>query len=197
MIGMVGKVFDEEFSGKGVGYEEMIALQAKLGLGEVPQSWAVSVNLGNSMHVDANDGARSFAMWVARHGYEGASCSWWLLFPRHGVAVAITHGTFISWDGRVAPHATASPCVADGDALVSLFTTVPLDLISMRERHCHCHTALSDRQTQGHELGPNRAHAFFASLSRGMLVGLRTTLKMPSSIGINRSESKSKRRRWG
>ena len=41
-----------------------------------------------------------------------------------------------------------------------------------------------------------RAQQFLASLSHGMLVGLRTTLKMPPSLQ-KKFESKSARRRWG
>ena len=41
--------------------------------------------------------------------------SWYLLFPRHGLAIELCHGCWISWDGRVQPHCTAVPDVAEGD----------------------------------------------------------------------------------
>ena len=124
-----GRAFTSHFGGRGVGYEEMLVEQHRLWphAPPWPMCWAASFDLGNAMHVDVRDGWRCYAVWVSRLGYAGLgrSSRWWLLFPRHGLAVALVHGTYISWDGRVQHHCTAVPNVAPGDRLLSLFWYSP------------------------------------------------------------------------
>ena len=71
---------------------------------------------------------------MCRHGHASKSRHWWLLFPQHGVAVQLMHGTWVSWDGRSAPHCTAVPDVAAGDCLMSLFCSLPADAVGVLER---------------------------------------------------------------
>ena len=109
-----GARLGEHFVGRDVGWEGMLQKQQELwprrGGHTGPRCFSASDGLGNAMHYD-NDGHRSFAAWVAKCGHRGASSGWWFLLPRHGVAVELVHGTFISWDGRAQPHCTAVPQV--------------------------------------------------------------------------------------
>ena len=70
--------------------------------------------------------AKSFA-----NGSSQRACGWWFLFLEHGVAVALAHGMWISWDGRSQPHCSAVPCVPKGDRLLSLFASLPANLCSV------------------------------------------------------------------
>ena len=124
-----GRIFKEHFGGKDVGYDDMIAKQKTVWptkcpsrLTDHPRSYSASCNLGNELHRD-NDAARSFAVWVNEKGDK--SKSWYLLFPEWEVAIEVTHGTWISWNGRYCGHCTAVPNVAAGDSLLSLFCTIP------------------------------------------------------------------------
>ena len=73
---------------------------------------------------------------------------WWFLFPNHGVAVELAHGTWMSWDGRVQPHCSSVPCFAEDDELLSLFASLPNNLCSVFEREQACGDAIKARQAQ-------------------------------------------------
>ena len=75
-----------------------------------------------------------YAVWLSKIGHAGSSRSWWLLFPRHGVAVELCHGCRILWDGRQQPHCTAVPDVAKGDWLISLFCSMPTSAMNVLEQ---------------------------------------------------------------
>ena len=145
----------------------------------------VSFDLSNSMHVDSRDGRRSYAVWLSRLGYAGLgqSSHWWLLFPRHGLAVALVHGTYISWDGRAQHHCTAVPNVAPGDRLLSLFCSLPADCRKANERALMGVEALR-------EGGP-----VFARLALGMLVMFRQV--DPKRASAPQPKSKAAKRAWG
>mmetsp|Transcript_15658 Transcript_15658/g.35070 ORF Transcript_15658/g.35070 Transcript_15658/m.35070 type:complete len:430 (-) Transcript_15658:64-1353(-) len=190
------EVFTEHFSGRGVGYKEMLAEQGRLLGGEHQKCWAVSSGFGSSEHVDA-DGSRSYAVWVARHGHASQSGSWWLLFPRHGVAVQLIHGTWISWDGRAAEHCTAVPAVDVGDSLMSLFCALPKDVVGVRERVIAGVQELRERSSPNPSpnpepsVGHGEGHALFARLRDGVEVVYRWTGEAPEHL------SKRARVRWG
>ena len=187
-----GEVFTSHFSGRGVGYEEMLAEQGRLLGGEHPLCWDVSSGLGNSEHVDA-DGSRSYAVWVAGAGHASQSSSWWLLFPRHGVAVQLIHGTWISWDGRVAEHCTAVPALDPGECLMSLFCALPRDVVGVRERTVAGVQALRERSSPNPEPKPGvgQGHALYARLRDGVEVVYRWTGEAATHL------SKRARVRWG
>ena len=133
-----GQIFEKHFGGKDVGYHDMIAKQKTVWptncpsrLSDHPRSYSASCNLGNELHRD-NDAARSFAVWVNEKGDE--SKSWYLLFPEWEVAIEVTHGTWISWNGRYCGHCTAVPNVAAGDSLLSLFCTIPQRLYTFLKK---------------------------------------------------------------
>ena len=72
----------------------------------------MSVDLGNASHIDFNDGSQGFSLWGEE--FPGRGTNWFLVMPNiHGVrpqgdqwipfaglAIRITDGVSISWDGR-------------------------------------------------------------------------------------------------
>ena len=133
-----GTIFCNHFIDRNVGFEEMMSRQMMLWPHDpsksyeywCPRCWNASENLGNEMHRD-KDGDRSFAVWVNSKG--DASTSWYLLFPEWEVAIEMTNGTWISWDGRFCGHCSAVPVVAQGDRLLSLFCSLPKNLCNHLE----------------------------------------------------------------
>lgn len=113
-------------------------------------------------------------------------------------------GTWISWDGRCVEHCTACPDVADGDALVSLFCSLPERTCNALERRQMCESVLTERGAEltegqraelmlGCDVGDSfgRARELMASLSEGMTVRYRWALPCPEGMG------KRQRVRWG
>ena len=189
-----GRAFDTHFRGRGVGWEEMLQEQRRLwpnGTPWWPQHWDASWNLGNAMHCDA-DGARSYAVWLSEKQYQGASGDWWLLFPMHSLAIALAHGTWISWDGRCQPHCTAVPSVAEGDRLLSLFCSLPANLLKVQERSLIGRSELHMRSELPEAL---RGRALFESLHEGQEVMYRYT--KPLAEAKAKAMGRKARREWG
>jgi hypothetical protein len=79
----------------------------------------MSVDLGNASHYDFNDGSQDFSLWG--EDFPGGGTNWFLVMPNiHGVrprgnqwipfaglAILITDGVSISWDGRNIRHCTS------------------------------------------------------------------------------------------
>ncbi|KAI2496633.1 hypothetical protein MHU86_17892 [Fragilaria crotonensis] len=82
----------------------------------------VSVDLSNSTHYDVNDASQGFSIWTEDE--PGSTRNWFFILPNvygkrpdgmggekgamfHGVAIRLTHGVLISWDGRVIRHGTS------------------------------------------------------------------------------------------
>ena len=187
---VAGKIFSQQFEGQGVGYEEMLEEQARLwpnGTPPWPTHWDASWDLGNSMHRDA-DGARSFAIWMSAKGSAGASRDWWLLFPRHGVAVALAHMACVSWHGAECDHCSSFPDVAPGDELLSLFTSLPANAIKSLQRNMGAAAAMQERMEDGEAV---QGRKLFDSLAVGTRVLYKFTTKAPAGA------SKAARRKWG
>jgi hypothetical protein len=75
----------------------------------------MSVNLTNASHFDVWDASPGFSVWTET--IPGAAKNWYFVMPNvvgvdeagnniHGLAVKLTHGVAISWDGRVLRHCT-------------------------------------------------------------------------------------------
>jgi hypothetical protein len=84
----------------------------------------VSCNLHNSAHYDVNDATPGFAVWT--ESQPGDTKFWYFILPQvygrradgstyNGVAIKLTHGVAISWDGRRIKHCTAMKRVIKGD----------------------------------------------------------------------------------
>jgi hypothetical protein len=89
----------------------------------VSHSMDISVDLANSSHYDSNDASLGFTIWT--EDVPGSTKNWYFVLPNvygkwplgmragkksltyQGVAIKLTHGTMISWDGRVIRHATS------------------------------------------------------------------------------------------
>ena len=188
-IEVAGAIFSRHFIGREVGFEGMLDLQRSTwpsGTPPWPQCWAISQNLGNAMHVDP-DGARSYAVWLSAKGNAACSQHWWFLFPTHGVAIQVIHGTWISWDGRVAPHCSVVPQVALGDELLSMVCTLPGGAVRVLQRAQRCERELSRRCDAG--VG---GKTFYGSLEVGMHVHYRKVDTAPKGM-----TNKTALRKWG
>ena len=185
---IAGGIFGRHYVGKGLGYEQMVEEQQRLWRSPPwPVCWDVSCDLGNSCHRDP-DGWRSYAVWVrSGGGVAPQSDRWWMLFPRHGVAVAIVHGTWISWHGRKLSHCTAVPRVAGGERLLSVFCSMPADLMKVSERRVDCQAVLQQRASGEGE----RGRALFDTLRMDMHVLYRTFPRIPAHVS-----GKAAQRKW-
>ena len=87
----------------------------------------------NASHFDVWDASPGFSVWTET--IPGAAKNWYFIMPNvvgvdeagnnfHGLAVKLTHGVAISWDGRVLRHCTslcAEPSASDGEEQNLLF----------------------------------------------------------------------------
>jgi len=181
----------------GVEFEELLEDQNRLWGAKSrpwPLCWDMSDGLGNAMHVDP-DGHRSYAVWLSALGHAGASRSWYLLFPRHGLAIELCHGCWISWDGRVQPHCTAVPDVAEGDRLMSLFCSLPANAMNVLERAHSWRDVMHDRQAPlipGVRDRVLRGRELFDCLTKGMDVVYSYVKEAPDHL-----RSKAAKMKWG
>ena len=88
-----------------------------LGFARVSHTMDVSVDLSNASHYDVNDASQSFSIWTEDFPY--TTSNWYFVLPNvygkkspngrtyNGVAIKLTHGTLISWDGRLIRHCTS------------------------------------------------------------------------------------------
>lgn len=76
----------------------------------------MSVNLGNSSHYDVHDASQGYSVWTEE--MQGLGANWFFILPNlhgtrpdgrpfAGVAIRLSHGVAISWDGRVIRHCTS------------------------------------------------------------------------------------------
>ena len=83
----------------------------------VTHSMDLSVNLSNSSHYDVNDASQGFSIWTEEK--PGTTGNWYFVLPNlhgtfpdskreyFGIAIKLTHGVLISWDGRLIRHCTS------------------------------------------------------------------------------------------
>ena len=86
----------------------------------------MSVNLGNASHYDVHDASQGYSVWT--EDVPGCGKNWYFILPNvygrrpqvrradgcrvdgaefRGLAIKLTHGVAISWDGRVIRHCTS------------------------------------------------------------------------------------------
>jgi hypothetical protein len=167
ILGKCKKIFNEQFGGKHVGYEQ---LQQQLrevfvDCNNAPMCYITSKNLSNSEHLDTKDYSRSYAFWVTEHDYEGA----YLLFPQWGLAIELCHGRYISWNGKECAHCTSVPNKSDIGVptdIYSLFTALPKDIYNESVKKAKFDKVIETRHTGGVEM----CNTFFESLRVGMTV---------------------------
>jgi hypothetical protein len=76
----------------------------------------MSVDLGNASHFDVHDASQGYSVWT--EDLRGCGENWFFILPNlhgtrpdrtpfAGVAIRLTHGIAISWDGRIICHCTS------------------------------------------------------------------------------------------
>jgi hypothetical protein len=87
------------------------------GVCRVTHSMDLSINLANSTHYDSNDGSHGLSIWTEE--YPGTTEDWYFILPNmrgkfpgtdreyNGIAIKLSHGVLIGWDGRVIRHGTS------------------------------------------------------------------------------------------
>ena len=83
----------------------------------VTLSMDLSVNLANSTHFDVNDASQGFSIWTEDH--PGSTDDWYFVLPNmkgkfpgtereyNGIAIKLSDGVLIGWDGRLIRHGTS------------------------------------------------------------------------------------------
>ena len=83
----------------------------------VTLSMDLSINLANSSHYDVNDASQGFTIWT--EDYPGSTKDWYFVLPNMkgkypgtdreytGIAIKLSHGVLIGWDGRLIRHGTS------------------------------------------------------------------------------------------
>jgi hypothetical protein len=140
-LSSAGKIFADQFGGRKILYNEMMSSQSAIwpknkvmDCPSYPMTWMVSIDLGNPMHVDSNDGSYSYACWFTNPPQHKTKTTW-LLFPEWGVAIQLSHGTWISWNGKHCAHCSSVPREEiDNFHIYSLFTSQPKDLCQFLEK---------------------------------------------------------------
>jgi hypothetical protein len=76
---------------------------------------SVSIDLANASHYDVHDASYGYSIWTEKK--PGTATNWYFVLPNmiplikgnqtNGIAVKLSHGTIISWDGRIHRHCTS------------------------------------------------------------------------------------------
>ena len=84
--------------------------------GHISHTMDQSVDLANSSHCDGNDASKCFTIWT--EDISGSTEGWYFVLPNvhgkragggglfDGLAIRLSHGVLISWDGRLVRHGT-------------------------------------------------------------------------------------------
>ena len=88
------------------------------GICRVTLSMDLSINLANSSHYDVNDASQGFTIWTEDH--PGTTGGWYFVLPPNmkgkfpgtdreynGIAIKLSDGVIIGWDGRLIRHGTS------------------------------------------------------------------------------------------
>ena len=101
------------------------------GLCRVTHTMDLSINLANSSHVDVNDATQGFTIWTEDH--PGTTEEWYFVLPNltgkypgtdrnyNGIAIKLTDGVLIGWDGRLIRHGTSMVGSRVGNAYGNFF----------------------------------------------------------------------------
>ena len=85
--------------------------------GHITHSLDLSVNLSNASHYNVNDACQGFSIWT--EDKPGTTDNGYFVLPNLrgtfpnsnreyvGIAIALTHGVLIGWDGRLIRHCTS------------------------------------------------------------------------------------------
>ena len=92
-------------------------------------TFSVSCNLGNASHLDSGDESVGVSTWVEEE--PGTAKNWFFLLPFtslvddpcKALAIKLTHGLTISWDGKVLHHCTSITDTGEKNLVYGNFTS--------------------------------------------------------------------------
>jgi hypothetical protein len=102
------------------------SFEGKRYFGQFANTLEISHNLQNASHYDAGDAGYGFSLWLQKNPSQAAS-DWFFLLPNatiegsHGVAIQLSHGTMICWNGAELKHCTMIPSPEPSDAYFGCF----------------------------------------------------------------------------
>jgi hypothetical protein len=101
------------------------------GMCRVTHSMDLSINLANSTHYDVNDASQGFTIWTEDH--PGTTEDWYFVLPNmkgkfpgsdrdyNGIAIKLSDGVLIGWDGRLIRHGTSMTGSRSGNIYGTFF----------------------------------------------------------------------------
>ena len=99
-------------------------------LGKYTRTFDMSYNLSNPAHLDNGDISSGVSIWLRRKSCNPTSemDNWWFVLPnlttedgKKGIAIELSNGLAIQWDGRKVKHCTAIPSVPKEDSFIGAF----------------------------------------------------------------------------
>ena len=99
-------------------------------LGKYSRTLDMSYNLSNPAHLDSGDISSGISIWFRKqHSTQtGHNDNWWFVLPnlttsdnKKGIAIELSNGLAIQWDGRKIKHCTAIPSVPKDDSFIGAF----------------------------------------------------------------------------
>ena len=100
-------------------------------LGKYSRTFDMSYNLSNPAHVDSGDITSGVSIWLRKqlHHRESDNDNWWFVLPNlrtcdkdmKGIAIKLSHGLCIEWDGRIIKHCSSVPNVPEDDSFIGAF----------------------------------------------------------------------------
>ena len=99
-------------------------------LGKYTRTFDMSYNLSNPGHLDNGDISSGVSIWLRKKSCTSTSLAdnWWFVLPnlttkdnKRGIAIELSNGLAIQWDGRKVKHCTAIPSVPKGDSFIGAF----------------------------------------------------------------------------
>lgn len=100
-------------------------------VGNYSRTFDMSYNLSNPAHVDSGDITSGVSIWLRKNFIDSESCNenWWFVLPNlrtqkenmKGIAIKLSHGLCIEWDGRIIKHCSSIPNVPENDSFIGAF----------------------------------------------------------------------------
>ena len=105
-----------------------------------------SHNLSNSSHYDVNDGSVGYAVWT--ESSPGSAKNWYFILPSvygetptgepfSGLAIELSHGIAIQWDGRVVRHCTSIMQTQESNHVYGTFCAAKTKLVDFGLQSFH------------------------------------------------------------
>ena len=99
-------------------------------LGKYARTFDMSFNLSNPAHFDNGDISSGVSIWLRKNTTSSTNMddNWWFVLPNlrttenmNGIAIKLSHGLCIEWDGRVIKHCSSIPKVPHNDSFIGAF----------------------------------------------------------------------------